>query len=29
MTESTNSVIGMIEEFRNTPVDKNLIEKGS
>ena len=27
MTESTNSVIGMIEEFRNTPVDKNLIEK--
>ena len=27
MTESTNSVIGMIEEFRNTPVDKNLVEK--
>tara|TARA_E500000305_G_C4022271_1_gene239612 strand:- start:834 stop:1667 length:834 start_codon:yes stop_codon:yes gene_type:complete len=27
MTESTNSVISMIEEFRNTPVDKNLVEK--
>ena len=27
MTESTNSVINMIEEFRNTPVDKNLVEK--
>lgn len=27
MTESTNSVIDMIEEFRNTPVDKNLVEK--
>ena len=27
MTESTNSVINMIEEFRNTPVDKSLVEK--
>jgi hypothetical protein len=27
MTESTNSVINMIEEFRDTPVDKNLVEK--
>ena len=27
MTESTNSVISMIEEFRNTPVDKSLVEK--
>ena len=27
MTESTNSVINMIEEFRDTPVDKSLIEK--
>ena len=27
MTESTNSVIAMIEEFRNTPVDKTLVEK--
>jgi hypothetical protein len=27
MTESTNSVIKMIEEFRDTPVDKTLVEK--
>ena len=27
MTESTNSVINMIEEFRDTPVDKTLVEK--
>ena len=27
MTESTNSVINMIEEFRDTPVDKSLVEK--
>ena len=27
MTQSTNSVINMIEEFRDTPVDKNLVEK--
>ena len=27
MTESTNSVIQMIEQFRNIPVDKNLVEK--
>ena len=27
MTESTNSVINMIEEFRDIPVDKNLVEK--
>ena len=27
MTESTNSVINMIEEFRDSPVDKNLVEK--
>ena len=27
MTESTNSVIDMIEKFRNTPVDKSLVEK--
>jgi len=27
MTGATNSVISMIEEFRNTPVDKNLVEK--
>ena len=27
MTESTNSVIAMIEEFRNIPVDKTLVEK--
>jgi len=27
MAESTNSVISMIEEFRDTPVDKNLVEK--
>ena len=27
MTESTNSVINMIEEFKDTPVDKTLVEK--
>ena len=27
MTESTNSVINMIEEFRDTPVDQTLVEK--
>jgi len=27
MAESTNSVIAMIEKFRDTPVDKNLVEK--
>ena len=27
MAKSTNSVIEMIEEFRNTPVDKSLVEK--
>ena len=27
MTESTNSVIAMIEQFKNTPVDKTLVEK--
>tara|TARA_Y100001973_G_C5160232_1_gene313116 strand:- start:548 stop:1384 length:837 start_codon:yes stop_codon:yes gene_type:complete len=27
MTESTNSVIQMIEQFKNIPVDKSLIEK--
>ena len=27
MAESTNSVISMIEEFRDTPVDKSLVEK--
>ena len=27
MTKSTNSVIKMIEEFRDTPVDKTLVEK--
>ncbi len=27
MTESTNSVIKMIEEFRDTPVDKTLVKK--
>jgi hypothetical protein len=27
MAESTNSVIEMIEEFKNAPVDKNLVQK--
>ena len=27
MAKSTNSVIAMIEEFRDTPVDKSLVEK--
>ena len=27
MLKSTNSVIAMIEDFKNTPVDKNLVEK--
>ena len=27
MAESTNSVIQMIEQFKNTPIDKNLVEK--
>ena len=27
MAESTNSVIEMIEEFKNAPVDKTLVQK--
>ena len=27
MVESTDSVIEMIKEFKNQPVDKNLVEK--